>query len=105
MSQNAQHRKGNRFDHRKGERFRHESIIMIKDKHITQPFFALMYNVSENGLYFESLFSLSTGTRITVKPEVPPRSFNQIACRAKVIWCRELTNICAFSYGVGVKYC
>ena len=105
MNPSANHRKSNRFDHRKSDRFRHESIIMIKDEHIKQPFFAMMHNASKNGLYFESLFSLGSGTQISIESESVPLYSNRKRRSAKVIWCRELADICASCYGVGVEFC
>jgi len=90
---------------RKKNRFSHTSIVRIEDGSSHYPFFALMYNTSKTGIYFESLYGLACGIRINVTIENPPFNSAPKSCMARVVWCRALVEKSDFLYGVGLEYC
>jgi len=92
-------------DFRNCSRVRHKSIIMLEDEASGYPFYAVMYNASGTGMYFESLFGLQSGTPVNIRIDTPPIKSARNSCHAKVVWCRELDDNSFFRYGVGVEYC
>ncbi len=90
---------------RKSNRFRHESIVVIDDGRSRYPFFALMHNASNAGIYFESLYGLSCGIRVNVRIENHPFTSRPKSCTARVAWCRALVETSTCRYGVGLEYC
>jgi len=53
---------------------------------------------------FESDFGPEPGTDIFIGIEESPYASGHDVYRAKVVWCRKLSENSFFYYGVGVKY-
>jgi hypothetical protein len=89
-------------DFRKTERIAYESSIKIEDGRSLSPYYAVSYNLSQMGMYFESRFGSYRGARILIRmDETKPSKAPVIA---KVVRCHKLTNRPIFRYGIGVKF-
>ena len=87
---------------RKCDRIGHEAFIKFEDRLTLSSSFAVSYNLSETGLYFESLFKVHPGVLIHIRIDNHPSS--QISVPAVVVWCNKLKNMTDFKYGVGVRF-
>lgn len=87
---------------RKSDRFSHESIIKYGDEPTLSPYYAVSYNLSETGMYFQSLFVLYPGTHILINIDDYTSYQNQVP--AKVVWCKKLEGTASFRYEVGVEF-
>jgi hypothetical protein len=87
---------------RKTERIDYESIIKIEDEFSLSPYYAVSHNLSEMGMYFESLFEFYRGARILIRIDEAKSSKTPVL--AKVVRCNKLTNQPIFRYGIGVKF-
>ena len=67
---------------------------------------AKMHNTSVDGMYFESDSALQPESDICIRMgnDVPDRPEDYRFYRAKVKWCKAITNVDATCYGVGVHY-
>jgi hypothetical protein len=87
---------------RKNERFSYEHIITLEDGPTLTQYYAESCNLSERGMYFESLFELYPEDHVLVRIDGYKLSQNQVP--AKVVWCNKLEGTSFFSYGVGVEF-
>ena len=86
-------------------RFEHEATVMIEKYPTGQFYEGRMYNYSRSGMYFESDFAPKVGVDVFIGIEDSPYSSGHDVYRAKVIWCKELSEKGSYYYyGVGVKY-
>ena len=69
---------------------------------------AHMQNRSVTGMYFESKQALNPEVEITIKLENDPAGMYQTEAdsfyRAKVKWCKAITDSDTLGYGIGVQY-
>jgi hypothetical protein len=87
---------------RRSGRLGHECIIKLEDEQTLSPYYAVLYNLSETGMHFKSLFELYPGAHILIRIDDYSLSQNQVP--AKVVWCKKLENTNSFRYDVGVEF-
>ncbi len=90
---------------RKCERLHRLSIIIVEEEPVGSIFFGLMHNESRNGVYFVSLSGFQSGQFIRIKFDDPSPILNKDACRAQVVWSKEIDDNSFYGYGTGVQYC
>jgi hypothetical protein len=87
---------------RRSERFPHEYIIQLGEELTLSPYYAVSRNLSENGMYFKSLFEMHLGSQIRIVINDRISSHSQVL--ARVVWCKRLEDTATFRYGVGVEF-
>ena len=73
----------NQIEFRNSKRIRHESIISLKDD-FGYPYYGMMYNVNQLGMYFQSLHELQPGKHLNIKIENLPPGLSQNSHHAEI---------------------
>jgi len=94
----------NQIESRNSNRNIHETLITLKDDY-RYPFYGMIYNANQSGLYFKALHQLQPGNRLQITIEDLPPGLTQNSHQAAVVWCEKLNDNSDFRYGSGIKYC
>ena len=93
------------IERRHSKRFKHKSALL----HSTNPpdfyYRGIMYNFSNEGLYFESNEDLMQGDDISISIQNPPREINkkpQQYFTIRIMWCKVLQGS-THQVGYGAK--
>ncbi len=95
------------------ERYNCEAIIKWSYFNNDKFFDAKVYNISRNGIYFETPHAIRQGTTIFIRTETlfsKNMRLNELECLrtvslGEVKWCHELSKDDLSYYGVGVRHC
>lgn len=95
------------IDYRKCRRFYHNSTILIEDQNKGAFSYGKINNMSGEGMYFETEFAFSPGTRIKVRLDNPPFKSCPDDLSGIVKWCKEIYDEDEpnYPFGVGVEFC
>jgi len=92
-------------EQRKAKRLNHRDTIMLTDESSGYYYYALVNNVSGEGMYFVSEYAFKPGKEIGIRFDNPPFKSAPKNYHAIVRWCRPLPeDESTDSFGVGVKY-
>ena len=92
-------------EQRKAKRLNHRDTIMLTDESSGYYYYALVNNVSGEGMYFVSEYEFTPGKEIAIRFENPPFKSAPKNYHAIVRWCKQLfEGESNGSFGVGVKY-
>lgn len=98
----------NTYVKRAGNRNRYEAPIMWADFNTKNYYHAKTLNISENGMYFETVCAPKMKSNICIKPLNALQNKNGLELynfyEAKVKWFRDLADVDAPLYGVGVQF-
>ncbi len=95
------------IDYRKCKRFDHNETILLEDENHGTFSYGKIYNMSGDGIYFETDFAFKPGTRIKFRLENPPfRSCPSTYCGI-IKWCKEQIDEdrSGYPFGVGLEFC
>lgn len=89
-------------------RRRSEVPIIIKEYNSDSPISAKMYRQKENSILFKTDHAMQPGADIYIHSKYPlsdktTHEGKEIICRARVSWCRPVSN--SSGYEVEVKFC
>ncbi len=95
-------------ENRSNQRFTYQSTIKHANYDTGFLFPAKMKDHCRDGMNFESEQKLAPGSEIFIRTDntlpAPTEFEPNIAYRAKVVWCRQLTSDAPRRYSVGVQY-
>ena len=92
-------------EQRKAKRLNHRGTIMLTDESSGYYYYALVNNLSGEGMYFLSEHAFKPGKEIAIRLDNPPFKAAPKNYHATVRWCRLLSeDESTDTYGVGVKY-
>jgi hypothetical protein len=92
-------------EHRASKRFNYEAPVMIENCQTGEQYDGSMYNYSRGGMYVELDYLLRPGSDVRISVEKAEMFSQKECCRAKIIWCREITGaVVLYNYGAGVQY-
>ena len=92
-------------EQRDDTRFSHRVAVLVENYQERRYYEGKMVNYSRTGLYFETDFAPEPGSELFIGIEDSPYSSCHDVLRAKVMWCKELSDGESFYYyGVGVKF-
>ena len=92
-------------EQRKAKRLNHRGTIMLTDKASGYYSYALVTNVSGEGMYFVSEYAFQPGKEVDIRLDNPPFKSAPNDYHAIVCWCRLVSEDDSIDlYGVGVKY-
>lgn len=91
------------IEFRRSQRIRHISIICLQDGQ-SYPYYGLMYNVNQSGLYYQTINETLPGQSLHVQIEDLPPGYDQNSFTANVVWYERLSDNSDFRYGMGIKY-
>jgi hypothetical protein len=92
-------------DFRKSKRYTHQATVILEVSSSGHWSYAQTYNISSDGMAFETEVAFKPGTKIHVKFDSPPFKSAPDIFSSVVRWCRELADDASdTTYGVGVKF-
>ena len=95
------------IDCRKCKRFAHNETILLEDENRGTFSYGKIQNMSGDGIYFQTEFAFTPGTRVKFRLDKPPfKSCPSSYCEI-IKWCKEQ---CAedrsdYPFGAGLEFC